>query len=534
MAMPSANRLESGAVALRGTRAEHGSRGAPLSDHPFRAPCLRVGGAALLVLLGVPAAARAQEPTPGERLPVRERTLDNGMRVLALERRGAPTVAFIVEYDVGSLQEHLGDTGTAHLLEHLLFKGTTTVGTRNLQAELALFSRMDAAHDTLVRARAAGDSADVGRLGSVIDALEDTARVYVVPNEFDRILSRAGAQGLNATTTNESTSYFVELPANRAELWFVLESDRMANPVFREFYTERKVVMEERRMRMETDPGGLLYEAHLAAAYTMHPYGVPVVGYMSDLENLGRQDVERYYRQYYGPNHAVLVVVGDIDADQILRWAQRYFGPIPRGEDPLPVLAREPEQQGERRVDIAWDAEPSVRIGWHVPSALHADAPALTMMTSLLTGGRTSRLYRRLILDDRTATGVYSSLGPGERFPQLFQIDATPRAPHTTLEVERAVYEEIERLATEGPTDQELERVRNQVEAGNIRRLQSNLGLAFQIAESTTLTGDWRDTFRLSERIEGVTAADVRRVAARYFTQANRTVATLRRKEQGP
>jgi predicted Zn-dependent peptidase len=489
--------------------------------------------AAVLATLGTPLAARSQERTPGERLPVRETTLDNGMRVLALERRGAPTVAFVVQYDVGSLQEHLGDTGTAHLLEHLLFKGTTTVGTRNLQAELALFARMDAAHDTLIRARAAGDSADVTRLGTVIDALEDTARIFVVPNEYDRILTRAGAQGLNATTTNESTSYFVELPANRAELWFVLEADRMANPVFREFYTERKVVMEERSTRTDTDPGGLLYEAHLAAAFTMHPYGVPVVGYMSDLENLGRQDVERYYRRFYGPNHAVVVVVGDIDADRTLRWARKYFGPIPRGEDSPPVLAREPRQHGARRVDIVWDAEPSVRIGWHVPSALDADAPALTMLTSLLTGGRTSRLYRRLILDDRSATGVYSSLGPGERFPQLFQIEATPRAPHTTADVERAVYEEIERLATEGPTQQELERVRNQVDAGNIRRLQSNVGLAFQIAESTTLTGDWRDTFRLSERIEGVTAADVRRVAAAYLTRENRTVATLRRKEPG-
>jgi predicted Zn-dependent peptidase len=488
----------------------------------------------VLTGLAVPLAGGAQERTPGERLPVREKTLANGMRVLALERRGAPTVAFVVQYDVGSLQEHLGNTGTAHLLEHLLFKGTTTVGTRNLPAELALFARMDAAHDTLVRARAAGDSADVTRLGTVIDALEDTARVYVVPNEFDRILTRAGAQGLNAITTNESTSYFVELPANRAELWFVLESDRMANPVFREFYTERKVVMEERRTRTETDPGGLLYEAQLAAAFTMHPYGVPVVGYMSDLENLGRREVEQYYRRFYGPNHAVVVVVGDIDANQVLRWAQRYFGPIPRGEDPLPVLAREPEQRGERRVDIVWDAEPSVRMGWHVPSALDADAPAITMLTSLLTGGRTSRLYRRLILDDRSATGVYSSLGPGERFPQLFQIEATPRSPHTTADVERAVYEEIGRLATEGPTEQELERVRNQVEAGNIRRLQSNLGLAFQIAESNTLTGDWRNTFQLSDRIEKVTPADVRRVAAAYFTQENRTVATLRRREPGP
>ena len=488
--------------------------------------------AALVGLLLAPSALRAQERTPGERLPVRTKTLDNGMRFLALERKGAPTVAFVVQYDVGGVQEHLGNTGTAHLLEHLLFKGTTTVGTRNVDAERVLFAKMDAAQDTLVRARVAGDSAGVARLSGRIETLEDSARTFVVPNEFDRILTRAGAQGLNATTTNESTTYYVELPANRAELWFALEGDRMAHPVFREFYTEKNVVMEERRTRTETSPGGLLYESHLAAAYTMHPYGVPVVGYMSDLESLGRREVERYYAEYYGPNNAVVVVVGDVDAGQAIRWAEHYFAGIPRGEDPPPVLAREPQQRGERRVEIVWDAQPALRIGWHVPSALDPDAPAVTVLTSLLTGGRTSRLYRRLIVEDRSAAAVVSSLGPGERFPQLLQIDATPLAPHTTADVEAAIYEEVERLATEGPTEQEIVRVRNQVEAGNVRRLQSNLGLAFQIAESTTLTGDWRDTFRLSERIGKVTTEDVRRVAAKYLTRENRTVATLR--HEGP
>lgn len=464
---------------------------------------------------------------------MREEVLPNGLRFLTLQRRGAPTVAFVVEYGVGSLQEHLGSTGTAHVLEHLLFKGTTTVGTRDVRAERVLFARQDAVQDTLTHARARRDTAQIRRLTARIDALEDSARAYVVPNEFDRILTRAGAQALNATTTHESTTYYVELPSNRAELWFVLEADRMANPVFREFYAERDVVMEERRTRTETTPGGLLYESFLAAAFTMHPYGVPVVGYMSDLENLGRPQVERYYRRYYGPNNAVVAVVGDIDADQAVRWAHRYLGPLPRGEEPPPVLAREPPQRGERRVEIRWDAEPSLLIGWHVPSALDAKAPALTMLSSILTGGRTSRLYRRLVTDDRSATAVFSSLGPGSRFPQLFQIEATPRAPHTTGELERAIYEEVARLASEGPTEQELERVRNQVEAGNIRRLQSNLGLAFQLAESETLAGDWQRTFRLSELIGAVTAEDVRRAAADYFTAENRTVATLRKGEPG-
>lgn len=489
----------------------------------------------LAILAGTALAshAAAQTLTPGERLPVRVETLDNGLRLLVLPRPGAPTVSFVVQYAVGSVQEHLGITGIAHLLEHLLFKGTTSVGTRDADAERIIFGRMDAAQDTLIRARADADSVGVARLEGRIATLEDSARVYVVPNEFDRILTRAGAQGLNATTTSEATTYYVEIPSNRAELWFILEADRMANPVFREFYTERNVVMEERRMRVETSPGGLLYEAHLAAAFNEHPYGVPVVGYMSDLQNLTRPDVEAYYRRYYAPNNAVVAVVGDVDPDQVLAWARQYFASLPTGDSPPPVLAKEPEQRGERRVEILWDAEPSVLIGWHVPSAYHADASAVALLTSLLTGGRTSRLYARLVQQDGLATGVFASMGPGDRYPQLLQLDASPLAPHTTVEVEEAIYEEIRRLAEEGPTEAELTRVRNQVEAGQVRRLESSLGLAFQLVESAALYGDWRTTFRISERINSVTADDVARVARTYLTQANRTVATLHRGNGG-
>jgi predicted Zn-dependent peptidase len=490
---------------------------------------------AAVSLLGSPLQTQpvtAQE-TPGERLPVRALTLENGMRFLILEREGAPTVSFVVQFAIGGVHERLGTTGIAHLLEHLLFKGTTSIGTRDADAERVLFDRMDAVHDTLLRVRAGGDSARAATLEARIEALEDSARVYVEPNELDRILTEAGARGLNATTASEATTYFVELPAHRAELWFLLESDRMSDPVFREFYAERNVVMEERRMRVETSPAGLLYEAHMAAAFPVHPYGVPVVGYMSDLETLTRRDVASYYRRFYGPNNAVVAVVGAVDPDVIEAWARRYFGSIPRGEDPPPVLAREPEQLGERRVTVEWDAEPRLRIGWHVPSSLHADAPAVAILASILTGGRTSRLHRRLVTEDRVATGVFASTGPGNRFPQLFQIDAVPRSPHGTAEVEATIYEEIERLAASGPAASELERVRNQVAAGNVRRISSNLGLAFQLADSETLEGDWRATFRVAERLRAVTAEDVRRVTAQYLTRTNRTVAVLARKE-GP
>jgi predicted Zn-dependent peptidase len=227
----------------------------------------------------------------------------------------------------------------------------------------------------------------------------------------------------------------------------------------------------------------------------------------------------------------VVAIVGDLDPERIEVWARRYFAALPRGEDPPPVLVEEPRQLGERRVTVEWDAEPRLRIGWHVPSSLHEDAPALGVLAAILTGGRTSRLERRLVTEGRIAVAAFVSIGPGERYPRLFQIDAVPLSPHTTDELESAIYEEISRLAADGPTETELVRVRNQVTAGNVRRVESNLGLAFQLADSESLTGDWRSTFRAAERFREVSAGDVRRVATEYLTRASRTVGVVVRGE---
>ena len=467
--------------------------------------------------------------SPGETLPVHEVTLDNGMRFLILPREGAPTASFVLQFGIGGVHEREGQTGIAHLLEHMLFKGTTTVGTTDLEAEIPFFERIDEVHDTLLVARERADSLEMARLSQRIGVLEDSARAYVDSNAFDRILSREGAQGLNATTTSESTIYFMEMPSNRAELWFALESDRMRDPVFREFYSERNVVLEERRMRVDSSPGGILYETHLATAYQVHPYGQPVVGHMRDLERISRRDLADYMDRYYTPDNAVVAVVGNVDPHAMEDLARRYFGSIPAGEPPPPVTEVEPPQVAERRVSLDWDAEPLLRIGWHVPSALDHEAVVVELLSSILTGGRSSRLHRRLVLDERVATGVFSSIGPGSRFPRLLQLDVTPRAPHRAEVAEALIYEEIARLVAEGPTERELERVRNQVAAGSVRRMQSNLGLAFQLAESASLWGDWRETFRGSERLRGITPEDVRRAAARYLVETNRTVAVLRR-----
>lgn len=297
--------------------------------------------------------------------------------------------------------------------------------------------------------------------------------------------------------------------------------------MLREFYSERDVVMEERRLRTETQPFGMLIEEYLMAAYRAHPYGRPVVGHASEIQAVSRASALEYFRRYYGPNNAVVAIVGDIHVDSMKTWATRYFGDIPPGEPHRPVVTQEPPQRGERRVKVEFDANPQVLLGYHVPSLRHPDAPALQVLSQILTGGRTSRLYQRLVIRERKATTIASFQFPGALYPRLFTFQAVPIAPHTTEELEQAIYEELARFQREPPTAAELQRVRNQADASSIQRLQSNLGLAFQLSSSEALWYDWRQTFRDQAALARVTAADVQRVAGTYFTATNRTVATL-------
>jgi len=518
------------------TEAHRFVTGARAPIHPARLVCfsapLAAAGAMLVLgllhVLAVPQSIGAQEVG----LEVQEHTLDNGMHFLLLPREGAPTVSFVVHVPVGSVNEALGTTGIAHFLEHLLFKGTTTIGTRDLEAERELFQKMDAVHDSLVLARGrlpVPDSARISTLESRLSALEDSARAYVVSGEFDDILSRAGARGLNASLSYEATRYFVELPANRAELWFAMEADRMRNPVFREFYAERDVIAEERRSRLETSPGGLLQEAFMGAAFRVHPYGVSPIGHMADILTLSRREVEAYYERYYGPNNTIVAMVGAFDPDSARVWAEAYFGPMERGDPAPPVLATEPEQRGERRVEVRHDAEPQIMVGWKVPSRYHADAPGLGVLANLLAAGRDARLYRRLVREDRIAASVSAGPNPSGRYPGLFTIQAVPRAPHTPEEVEAAIYEELDRLRTEPPTEDEMERVRRRLEAARVRRLTSDLGLAFQIAESHAVWGSWERTFETQTLMQEVSSGDVLRILDSYLTPDRRTVGILRR-----
>jgi predicted Zn-dependent peptidase len=486
---------------------------------------------ALLVATGHPAAAAVL--AENFRLPVVEHVLENGMRFLIVERHESPTFSAYMRFKVGSVNEAPGQTGLAHLLEHMMFKGTARFGTTDPVRERPLLTQIDRLQLALQaekrRERSTAEAADPARVAALekeVAALEEQAKRFIIRNELWEIYRRNGGTGLNASTSRDGTQYFISLPKNRLELWALLESDRLRDPVFREFYTEREVVQEERRQRVDTSPRGLLMEAALGAAFMAVPYRHPVLGWPGDLENLSRPQAEAYFRTFYAPNNALVVLVGDLDPAEAIRVAERYFGGLrPQPVPPAPIL-EEPPQPGERRIRVEFPAEPQFLLLYQAPPIGHPDTYPLAALGTLLGDGRSSRLHKRLVEEKRLVT----SIAAGPWFLQhagLFLIQATPRAPHTLEDVEAAIEEEIASLQTDLVSERELLKVRNQTEVETVGHLSSNAGLASQLGNAWALTGDWRSLFSDQEKLWAVTAEGVRDVAKRYLVPRRRTVASL-------
>lgn len=474
----------------------------------------------------------AQAPGLAER--VIEHKFANGLTVLLVERHQAPVVSINVTFGVGGMNEHNGNTGIAHLYEHMAFKGTTTLGTKNYERERPYLEELDRLNRETERMRQAlrdkgqDDSPALQQLRQAVKDAQDRAGEWVVGNELAQLYQRHGAVGLNASTGKDVTRYTVSLPANRLPLWATVEADRMANPVFREFYKERAVVLEERRLRTDDSPGGLLYEAFAAAAFQAHPYGFPTIGWASDIQSLTPQQTEVFFRTYYGPANAVVAIVGDINPPEVITLIEQTFGKIPANAPPPVVATIEPAQRGERRVEVEFDAEPIVMMGYHKPALGNPDDYVFDVIDSVLSEGQTSRLYTRLVREQRVAASVDTqSSFPGAQAPNLFVISATPLAPHAAREVEAAIEGEIERLKTEPVTPAELQKVLNNLDAELLRSLRSNSGLASQLAYFQTIAKDWRYLLTARERVAAVTPADIQRVAGQYLVRSNRTVASL-------
>jgi predicted Zn-dependent peptidase len=462
---------------------------------------------------------------------VKRYTLDNGLKVLMLARHTSPTVSLYIRHRVGAVDEANGLTGTAHLLEHLMFKGTETIGTKNYPAERRILQQINQVGSRLDQEKMKEEGADkklMEELQIKLTELHKKHRPMTLSNEIDRLYTENGAVGLNASTGQDVTTYQVSLPANKIELWARIEADRMQHPVFREFYTERDVIMEERRQSVESDPDGKLMEQFQAAAFQAHPYGRPILGWPSDMSFLNPDYTRDFFNRYHAPNNTVIAIVGDIDLAATMKIVKKYFGGIKRQKIAAFHISAEPPQKGERRVEVSFSARPQLAIGYHKPTLPSFDDYVFDVIETILSQGRTSRLYKALVETKGLAESVQATNGwPGVRYPNLFAIFATPRDPHTSAELENSIYQEIEKIKTEAVSSQEIEKTKNQLKADFIRGLASNSGLANKLSYYEMLAGDYRYLVNHINFIEKITPDDIMRVANKYLTKENRTVAWL-------
>ncbi len=489
-------------------------------------------------------------PSRSQELKVEETTLSNGMKLLVLPRKDEPTIAGGWVAHVGSANERPGITGISHLFEHMMFKGTPTIGTKDPKKDLELIAGQEkvrtAMREEVSKMRAAwrrGEIDDLTKpenkterykaLEKEFDALVKAQRDLLVKNEFDRIYSSQGGSGMNAFTTNDLTGYWVNVPKNKLELWMWLESDRLKNPVFREFYAERDVVYEERRLRVESTPTGRLDETFDEIFWHGSPYAWPVIGYPSDLPAITKQEADAYYATYYAPNNVTAILVGDVDPKAAAALAERYFGRIPRGAVPPPEIVTEaPKWDAEVRVLGEAETNPAIELRWHTVPFEHRDSYPLQILAGLLNG-RTGRLEKALVLPaDAVATSARASAGElmsPQKYAGSFSIESEAKEGKSLAEVEKGIDAEVARLRADLVGAEELEKVKNNVAASAFRRLSSNFFILMQLMIYDGY-GDWREMNEGPKKAAAVTAEEVRRVARQYLTKENEAVLLVSRK----
>lgn len=493
----------------------------------------------LVLHCALPSAIHAQK------VPVVERQLSNGMRLLMVERHDEPSVAGGWVAHVGSSNERPGITGTAHLFEHMMFKGTPTIGTKDYKKDLEIIAAQEQIRDQM-RQEERKMRAEY-RLGKIDDLLklENKTERYkelekefnkliaqqrdvLVKNEFDRIYSGNGGSSMNAFTSEDMTAYFVNVPANKIELWMWMESERILHPVFREFYAERDVVFEERRMRTDSTPLGKFSEEFNAMFWESSPYSWPTVGWPSDIPSISKAQADEFYGIYYSPQNISLILVGDFKPDALEALARKYFERIPRGpKNPPDVVTLEVNQVAEKRMYAEAETNPQVDILWHTVAFEHRDSYPLEILGTLLST-RTGRLYKGLVLGSGVATEVYADQ-TSQKWAGYFNAGGEAKDGHKPEEVEQGIYDNLEKLKQEPVPPEELQKVKNNFAAAEYRRLSSNFPILMHLIHNDG-SGDWREVNEAGLKIQAVTAADVKRVANQYFSKDSRTVAIYTRK----
>ena len=487
----------------------------------------------------------AARPAQSVGAPVEEHLLGNGMRVLLVPRHLSPTVSCGWVAHVGSSNERPGITGIAHLFEHMMFKGTHVIGTRNyaldaqlIDAQEAVMEQMRAEISKLRAAYRRGEIDDITKpeaktprmkqLEASFDSLVALQRKNMIKNEFDLVLQNNGASRINAFTNEDMTFYFYTLPANKLELYFWMEADRLKNRVFREFYSERDVVYEERRRSLESTPTGKFEESFNSTFWDASPYSWETIGWPSDVANITLAQANDFYARFYAPQNLTAVIVGDFDPKQALAMAERYLGSIPRGTNPIPeMITMEVPQIAEKRFYGEAETNPEVEIRWHAVPTVHKEIPAFTLLETVLNGD-TGRLRKNLVLGTGPASSARAQLDD-RKYEGLFEIDSEAKEGHAPEECEKAVYAELDRIAKDGVPEDELQAAKNRFLTTTYRQLDGNfpLMLRYGVADAR---GDWKLADQIAPAVQGVSSADLQRIVKKYFTKENRAVAIYTRK----
>jgi predicted Zn-dependent peptidase len=484
----------------------------------------------LLILALAFIAARPQDLKSFEQR-ITTKVLPNGLTIILCERHDAPVFSYTTFIDAGDVNDPTGESGIAHMFEHLAFKGTSEIGTTDYPAEKIALQKVEDANDAYEAEYLKPIGRDDKKLAALHQAFLDAqteAEKYVIPNQFTQIAQENGAEGLNAETGLDDTQYFWSMPENRLELWAWMESSRLADTVPREFYKERDVVMEERRMRVDSNPEGRLFEQLIATAYVAHNYGRSSIGWPSEVSQISATEAMAFHRKYYVGGNIVVAIVGDVDAKAAMPMLEKYFGRVPGGPKPEEMTTVEPQQFAEKSVVIREQTQPMYLEVYHRPSYRDPDDSVYDAISDILSNGRVSRLYRSLVEQQQiAAAAVGESPYPGEKYPSLFLFGAIPIPGHTPAEMRDAIHKEIDKLKTTDVTDAELQMYKTRTRADLLRGLADNQGLANSLAEYQTRYGDWRELFLQLDQVDKVTKADIRRVANQVFVPSNRTSAEI-------
>ena len=455
---------------------------------------------------------------------VKTYTLSNGIKVIFYRRGDAPIFAGAVVVRVGGSDEVTGQTGISHLFEHMAFKGTRAVGTKDYAAEKRLLERLE----TIAEASQAAQQLSPEQQKEW-DEIHEKLRSLWISDDFTARYEKQGAVGQNATTDKEFTKYFVNMPRSAFEFWCKMEADRLISPIMRQFYQERDVVLEERRMRYEDDPGGKLYELLLGVAYQRHPYRAPVIGYERDLRRITAKQLESFRARYYIPQNIVISLVGRVDPEVDIKVVEEYFGDVPTGPDTKRDIPEEGKQEGQRRVELSTQASPEVVIAYRKPNYPDADDPPVSVMAEILAGGRTSPLYVELVKRKQLVAGISQEEGPGVAYPNLLMFGMTVKSPHSTNSVIDAFDSVLHRFIKQGATEEQLDIAKRAIGMEYLGHLSSNQSLALDFATSQLAYGTWKASIEWYDLMMKVTLGDIKRVAEKYLVAGQRTIATIER-----